>query len=92
MAAESNYFYIFLLEFMSLFYEELINNSKITMNFSLNKSIFSFLLERIDNLLSKLQEIKSISLKDDINKNFKKYFENKNDYDEIKNIDIYTIK
>ena len=77
---------------MSLFYEELINNSKITMNFSLNKSIFSFLLERIDNLLSKLQEIKSISLKDDINKNFKKYFENKNDYDEIKNIDIYTIK
>jgi len=77
---------------MSLFYEELINNSKITMNFSLNKSIFSFLLERIDNLISKLQEIKSISLKDDINKNFKKYFENKNDYDEIKNIDIYTIK
>ena len=77
---------------MSLFYEELINNSKITMNFSLNKSIFSFLLERIDNLISKLQEIKSISLKDDINKNFKKYLENNNDYDEIKNIDIYTIK
>lgn len=50
-AAESKYFYIFLLERMSSFYEAVINNSKISMDFSLSKSILSFLLERSDNFI-----------------------------------------
>ena len=50
-AFESKYFYIILMERMSLFYEEIINNSKITMDFSLCKSLLSFLFERRDNYI-----------------------------------------